>query len=237
MNRFTKIIYKLIPTMLHKYIFMIFMCKFPKLFSKETKWKIPMQFPHKVIKASGVKVNTFGLENIPKDRAFLLCSNHQDKCDPCLIWDTCPVPINVVVADSACHRAVIREFTTLIDAVKLEKDNLKSMLKMTEEITERLAAGESFILFPEGGYEENPYELSPFMSGSFRSALRSKVPILPVALINSFHIVKENRPLPITVEVHYLPPIYPEEFDGMKTKELSALVRDRIQACVTEFQK
>ena len=36
----------------------------------------------------------------------------------------------------------------------------------------------------------------------------------------------------VTVEVHYLKPIYPEEYKDMKTVEIAKIVQERIQAAI-----
>ena len=39
---------------------------------------------------------------------------------------------------------------------------------------------------------------------------------------------------PVTTYIYYLTPIYYDEYKGMKSKDLAALVRERIQAKIDE---
>ena len=71
-----------------------------------------------------------------------------------------------------------------------------------------------------------------FHSGSFKCATRSKCPILPVALVDSYQILDQKGCKPLAVQIHYLKTIPYEEYKDMTTVELAALVRGRISAVV-----
>nr|MCR5153631.1 1-acyl-sn-glycerol-3-phosphate acyltransferase [Lachnospiraceae bacterium] len=94
-----------------------------------------------------------------------------------------------------------------------------------------------FILFPEGGYHKNHNRVGDFKPGSFKSAMVAKVPIVPVALFDSYKAFEGMRVGIINTEVHYLKPITPEEYEGMKTQEVAQEVRRRIVERITEREK
>ena len=73
-----------------------------------------------------------------------------------------------------------------------------------------------------------------FHSGSFKCATKAKCPILPVALIDSFKVLDQKGSKQVTVQLHYLEPIYYEEYKGLSTVELAKLVRTRIEKTVYE---
>ena len=58
--------------------------------------------------------------------------------------------------------------------------------------------------------------------------MNAKCPIVPVAMLNSYQAFDTNSIRPVTVEVHFLKPIPYEEYQGMKSKEIAALVRGQI---------
>lgn len=90
--------------------------------------------------------------------------------------------------------------------------------------------GKKYILFPEGGYEfNNRNRVCDFKAGSFKSAIKAHVPIVPIALIDSYKVFNSFYLWPITTQVHYLEPIYYEEYKDMKSKEIAELVKQRIQ--------
>ena len=69
---------------------------------------------------------------------------------------------------------------------------------------------------------------------SFKAATKAKCPIVPVALIDSFKPFDTNTISPVTVQVHFLKPLYYEEYKDMKTKDIAALVKERIQKTIHE---
>ena len=76
-----------------------------------------------------------------------------------------------------------------------------------------------------------------FHHGSFRCAITAKCPILPVCVIDTYKVLDQKGSKPITVQLHFLKPILPEEYKGMKTNQLAELVKARIQACLDEHAK
>ena len=66
--------------------------------------------------------------------------------------------------------------------------------------------------------------------GSFRPAVKAKVPIVPVASFGSNILLKE-KPIYKTYPIifSFLKPIYPEDYEGMKTEEIAKMVQSCIQ--------
>ena len=84
-----------------------------------------------------------------------------------------------------------------------------------------LKNGKKYILFPEGGYEfNNRNRVCDFKAGSFKSAIKAHVPIVPIALIDSYKVFNSFYLWPITTQVQY---------KDMKSKEIAELVKQRIQ--------
>ena len=48
--------------------------------------------------------------------------------------------------------------------------------------------------------------------------------MVPVALIDSYKVLDQKGSAPVTVQLHYLPPIPYEEYQGMKTMEIAVMV-------------
>ena len=74
----------------------------------------------------------------------------------------------------------------------------------------------------------------PFHGGSFRCATKSKCPVVPVALVDSYKVLDEKGSKPVSIQLHYLPPIPFEEYGSCKPAELADMVRDRIEAKILE---
>ena len=182
-----------------------------------------------VLNAAKVQIKPYNLENIPKTDGFYLCANHQEKFDPLAIWYTFPRKVGVIINDAACHRIVIREVTKLIHSQRLVHDDMHSIVSSFNNVTKELKNGDNYLVFPEGAYETEYNKLSIFHKGCFKSPLRAKVPIVPIAIKNSYRIFDKGLRTTKPIEIHYLKPIYPEEYQNLNTKEISLLVKNRIK--------
>lgn len=189
------------------------------------------------VDTAGLRVEAYGLENIPENDGFYICANHQEKFDPLAIWYTFPRKTGVILDDVATHRPFIREVCRLIKSQKLIKHNPHSVVKAYSEITKDLKAGNNYMVFPEGGYETTACQLDEFHAGSFKSAQRAHCTILPVAVIDSYCIFDKGFKTSRPIQIHYLKPILPDEYDGMSTTEIAELVKGRIKAHLDIYQK
>ena len=189
------------------------------------------------VDAAGLRVEAHGLENIPQKDGLYICANHQEKYDPLAIWYCFPRQLGVILDDVATHRPFIREVCRLIKSQKLIKRNTHSVVKAYSEITKDLKSGQNYMVFPEGGYEEEEGKLGEFHAGSFKSPQRAHCTILPVAIIDSYKIFDRGFKTTLPIQIHYLTPIEPAEYDGMSTTEIAELVKSRIQAHLDIYQK
>ena len=79
-------------------------------------------------------------------------------------------------------------------------------------------------------------ELQEFFSGCFACSQASKGPIVPVVVYDSYKSMNSNTFEKVTTQVHYLPPIYYTEYQGMKKPEICELVKSRISTKLEEIK-
>lgn len=223
-------------TVMRYYPKMIYMSKHLEKYSIEERYNYSMRVIDAVLEKWKVKINAFGTENIPDTEGLFVCANHQEKFDAVAIWASFPRQVAIVAADEACHKPIARELTRLVESQLMVKGDMKSLFDATMNITERLKAGINYMIFPEGRYTDNPAELVSFMPGCFKSPQKSEKPIQPVAIVDSYRMFDGVSKPPYNIDVHYLEPIMPEVFAGMKTKEIAELVRERIQTALDTYQ-
>lgn len=58
---------------------------------------------------------------------------------------------------------------------------------------------------------------------------KTKCPVIPIAIIDSYKVLDQKGSKRVAVQVHYLPPIYYEEYQGLSASQLSEMVRARIE--------
>ena len=105
-------------------------------------------------------------------------------------------------------------------------------MTVINNVIKEVKAGRNYLIFPEGTRSRKGNEMLAFHNGSFKCALKAKCPVIPVAFVNSFKVLDEKGCKPVNVQIHYLKPISPEEYEGMGTSELAAMVRSRIEEVV-----
>lgn len=182
-----------------------------------------------------IYTQAYGAENLPKDGGYVMFANHQGKYDALGIMDTHDRPCSLVMDKAKSNTILVKEFVDLVQGKRLDKKNVRQALSIINEVAKEVSNGARYILFPEGGYDfNNRNNVCNFKAGSFKIALKSKAPIVPVALIDSYRVFNSFWMGPVTTQVHYLKPIYFEEYGSLRTQEIANLVRDRIQEKIDE---
>jgi len=155
-------------------------------------------------------------------------SNHQGKYDTLGIMQAHPLPCTIVMDYDRSRLPIVDPFIDLVKGKRLDKTDMKNQLKTILEIVEEVKAGRRYIVFPEGGYDHNKNNVQQFMPGSFKCATKAKAPIVPVAIIDSYRPFGINSLRKVRTQVHFLAPIFYEEYKGMTTAQIADMVRERI---------
>lgn len=184
-------------------------------------------------RAGRVKIEAYGMENIPKENGFIFFPNHQGMFDVLVFLDSCPVPFSFVIKKEASNVILLKQIIAALDAIPIDRDDIRQSLTTINQVAAKVEEGRNFLIFAEGTRSKMGNKLLPFKGGTFRSALKSKCPIVPCALIDSFKPFDEKSIAPVSVKLIYLKPIYYEEYAGMKTNEIAEEVKRRIEEAIT----
>jgi 1-acyl-sn-glycerol-3-phosphate acyltransferase len=114
---------------------------------------------------------------------------------------------------------------------------VRQSLTVIQNVVKEVQSGRSYIIFPEGTRSKNGNTMGEFHGGSFRAATKAKCPIVPVAFVDSFKVLDQKGSKPVSVQIHYLPPIPYEQYADLKTVELAALVKERIAVAIEDGLK
>lgn len=126
---------------------------------------------------SGIKVH--GLENIPDEGGFILCSNHIAARDVFLMGATCPRQIRFIAKKELFSIPLVGRIMKAWGAVKLDRNgNDVAAIRKSIEILE---CGELISIFPQGHrYPSVNPGTTPIKSGVGLVAYRSGCDIIPV---------------------------------------------------------
>lgn len=205
-------------------------------YSFEESFALVKKVTKKANHAGRVTIEALGLENIPEEDGFIFFPNHQGLFDVLVFLDSCPRPFAFVIKKEASNVILLKQVSKALGSYPIDREDLRQSMQVINQVTKEVKNGKNFIIFPEGTRSRNGNKLLDFKGGSFKSATKARCPIVPCALLNSFVPFDENSIRPITVTVIYLPPIYYEEYKDMKTVDIAAEVKKRIEAAIAEYE-
>lgn len=217
------------------YFFRIWWCSISDKISYEESFALIKKVTKKANHAGRVTIEAYGLENIPKEDGFIFFPNHQGLFDVLVFLDSCPRPFSFVAKKEVSNIILLKQIIRALSAYTMDREDLKQSMKVICAVTEEVKNGKNFLIFPEGTRSGVGNQLIEFKGGSFKSATKAKCPIVPCALIDSFKPFDEKSIKPVSVKLIYMPPMYYEEYRNMKTVEIAAEVKRRIEATIEAY--
>lgn len=188
-------------------------------------------------RGGNVIVEGYGIENLPKENGFILFPNHQGLYDMLALIEVCPCPLSGVAKKEVENVQFLKQVFKCMNAFLLDRDDVRQAMTIIAAVTEEVKKGRNYVIFAEGTRSKNGNQPGEFKGGSFKAATKAKCPIIPVALIDAFKPFDTNSIKQVTVQVHILEPMYYEEYKDMKTKEIAAEVKRRIEEVIRENEK
>lgn len=182
-----------------------------------------------------MSVTVEGRENIEEGQSYVICSNHQSHFDIFAIYGYLGVDIRWVMKEELRKVPFLGTACDRIGHIYIDRSNPKKAVASLQEAKDRLKKGASVIFFPEGTRSEDG-KLQPFKKGAFRMAMDLKLPILPLTIQGTRHVLPARSmdlmPGKAHIQVHQ-----PIETAGLADGELPDLmerVRQVIASGLTE---
>ncbi len=173
-----------------------------------------------------VHIQVTGQQCVPESGRFLLVCNHRHDFDPAILLHILKGKQLAFIS----KREVQKYFLVgkvmhklLCQPVNRENDReaLKTILKCVELLKEDEV---SVAVFPEG-YIHPDRKLHHFRHGVFKIAQKAKVPVVVCTMKGTNEMLPQVMHLkPARVQLDFLTTIYPEEYQGMTTVDLSEKV-------------
>ena len=187
------------------------------------------------VKSGNIDLQVYGKENIPKEDGFLIYANHQGLFDIVALAATCDRPWAAVLKKELYKLPVLKQMVDCTKSYPMDREDIRQSMQVIQAVTKEIEKGRNYLIFPEGTRSKKGNQMLDFHGGSFKCATKAKCPILPIAFIDSFKVLDQKGSKKVTVQLHYLEPIYYEEYKGLNTVELARLVRSRIEKTVSEM--
>lgn len=185
-------------------------------------------------KGGNVNILVTGTENVPKEDGFIYFPNHQGLYDVLAMVEASPKPLAAVPKKELKDIPFLKQVLKCMKSFTIDREDVRQAMKVIASITEEVKKGRNFLIFAEGTRSKKGNETLEFKGGSFKAATRAKCPVVPVALIDSFKPFDTKSLEPVIVQVHFLKPILYDEYKDMKTKDLAAYVKTKIDEKINE---
>jgi 1-acyl-sn-glycerol-3-phosphate acyltransferase len=160
-----------------------------------------------ILVTTGVRVTVRGLERLTPGATYVFVSNHQSIYDiPVLFWSL-PFQLRIIAKESLGNFPFLgwhlrRTGHMLVDRSRPDRTKI---FGWASRLTSQ---GLSLIVFPEGTRSRSG-RVGRFKGGSFYLALQAGLPIVPLSVVGSRHVMLKGRlatyPGDVTLVVH--PPI------------------------------
>lgn len=129
------------------------------------------------------KMQVIGRENIPATGGVLLCGNHVSYIDPPALGAGATRPVHFMAKLELFQVPVLGFLIKNVGAFPVKRGTAdRAALKKAIEL---LKSGEVVGMFPEGQRNYEPEKVLPAEAGVGMIVLRAKVPVVPVALVNT----------------------------------------------------
>ena len=203
-------------------------------YTEEERYELLKYIDRHAIWGGNLNIEAHGTENIPKENGFMFFPNHQGLFDVLAILQVCPVPFSVVAKKEVAEIPFLKQVFACMKAFIIDREDIKQSMQVIINVVKEVKAGRNYLIFAEGTRSKQGNKPQEFKGGSFKAATKSKCPIVPVALIDSFKAFDTGSIEKLTVQVHFLPPMYYDEYKDMKTTEIAAEVKHRIEKTISE---
>ena len=142
-------------------------------------------------KAALIGVQTTGKEHIKQGQSYVVVANHQSLLDIYLLYGYLGIDVKWVMKQELRAVPVLGLACEMMGHVIVDRSNTASALASMERARERIKNGMSVIFFAEGTRSRSG-ELKPFKKGAFRMAQELNLPILPITIQNTRHILPSD---------------------------------------------
>ena len=190
--------------------------------------KVPRWWSIAVLWAVGVKIRVHGLGNASGDAPRIFASNH-------VSWFDVPSLAKILPRYKFVAKAELFKVPIFGPAmrhagmIEIQRENRKAAFGAYEVAAERINAGNSVVVFPEGT-RGHAYPLRPFKKGPFVLAIAAGVPIVPIIIHGTIEIMRKGSLLahPGTIDIHLLEPVSTSSVDYDHREVLMQTVRTRM---------
>ncbi len=145
-----------------------------------------------ILRTNRVKLVIMGLDKIVRDRSYVFISNHMSQLDPVAIATKIQNPIRFVAKKSLAKIPIFGLAARLAKMIFIDrKDSSRAIAEINRYLAD-IKNGISALFFAEGSRGTDG-TMRPFKKGGIIFALKGKLPIVPITIINSDRLLPRGQ--------------------------------------------
>lgn len=185
----------------------------------------------------GVRIHVKGTERIPVGTC-IFAANHTSSADAPAVVGAIPRRIAILIKRSLFEWPIVGQAFQLAHFIPVDRSNRDSAIASLEKATEALRQGQSFLIYPEGTRSPDG-RLQELKKGTAVMAIKSGVPVVPVACSGAHHIMEKRKLAvkPGDIQVEFLDPIDPTKYSLDEKEALVREIHDRLAAALPPDQR
>jgi 1-acyl-sn-glycerol-3-phosphate acyltransferase len=156
-----------------------------------------------ILRTTGVRVECLGAERLDPRRSYVLASNHQSIYDIPILFATLPLQLRIVAKESLGRIPFLGWHLRGTGHLLVDRRNPGA--DIVEKMRRLVSEAHSLIVFPEGTRSVDG-RVGRFKKGSFLVAIDAALPVVPVSVSGSRHVMRKGRlrvcPGEVRVVVH-----------------------------------
>jgi 1-acyl-sn-glycerol-3-phosphate acyltransferase len=189
-----------------------------------------------ILNLMNARIKLIGKENLPKVPC-LFVSNHQGFFDIPIIISVLDRTVGFIAKKEITKIGLLTYWMEQINCVFIDRQNIREAVKSINKGIQILKSGQNMVIFPEGTRSKGP-KVGNFKKGSLKLALKSKVPIVPIAIDGSYKLREGNKHSvlkPADVKITICEPIYTDNLSKEELSNLSNIIRQKISEKILPY--
>src|SRR5918911_2788044 len=142
-----------------------------------------------LVRAAGIDLRTERMETVDRAQRYVLVANHYSYFDIPVIIAAVPQPIRFMAKISLFKIPIFGWALGRAGFIPIDRKNRRTAVKSFDLAAERIRKGNTIVVFPEEG-RSRERTMRPFQRGGFLLALKSQLPIVPIAVDGTFDVFR-----------------------------------------------
>jgi len=142
--------------------------------------------------ANRVKVLVEGIEHLKEKGPYIFMSNHQGSYDIFALLGHLPFQFKWLAKKELFSIPFLGWTMAAAGYISIDREGTRETIKAMNKAAQKIREGMSVVIFPEGSRSSDG-SIQPFKKGGFTLAIKSKVPIVPIAITGSRQIMPKDR--------------------------------------------